>query len=1096
MAVTDSNGLVCHSSSSHVPIPPKQRLTTASLPASSTTTTTTASPVTPSLTTSPTNTSIHSSPEGPLAQNPPSPHAASPLQLPEPTLPPYQPPIASAMSEALSKGPGLMRRISGRASGATSRLVRRRQSSNNVSSRDQSSGPVILRRRSGSKTTHDTDIDGFATGDDEDFSLDSPSSLSLGLPRLGSTAPPTSTPRVLPRTEDCKPPVVPEELHQGTLLTKVTKRKRKQLTFTLDSTNTMVFWDRSNGSKSFRIDNIEAIRVKANARNYREELQIPEESERYWFTIIYFIRERSKPGKQSKTIHLIAQNEQWFQLWTQTLQNLFNYRQQLMYGLAGPIQDESTLQAHWKREMDTLFNGQEHLPEDEVLDLPWVEKMCRSLHINCPKSVIKSQFEKADIGSTNTLGYEEFKDFIRRFKKRTDVLEIYNNLADNPSEGLSLQAFLKFVQDTQGVDVKSNLAHWEKTFAAIVRDTRLNGSGSTNVSYMGFHAFHACLSSEFEDVLLGGKDKDVKLERPLNEYFISSSHNTYLTGRQVAGQSSIEAYIRALEAGCRCVEIDCWDGPDGRPIVSHGHTWTTSVLFQDCISVIGRYAFTASPYPLILSLEVHCNSAQQQAMVDIMVEMLGEQLLRDPLLPNATTLPSPEELRYKILVKVKAPGVLAEPSVPYELPSGRRARSTSSPFTRPQILDNSMLPPTPTLPPLSSPPTISRTSQDTFFSSIPKDVGPLMLPSSASDDSDVPQSPSIRARKVSRKHKGIIQSLGNLGVYTRGIKFGSDSILLEEQDHNHVYSLSEPTFEGSCRNEDGKLLDRHNLNYLMRVYPSFRRFKSSNFDPLSVWRHGVQMAALNWQTYDEGMQINDAMFASGLDKTGYVLKPDSLRPSNSGLLSAKPFKVKRKLVRFSVEIVSAQSLPRPWGSSDDVMNPYVEVQIYSADDRSKGTWPNESSQDSYGRDGKATTPSPMRKRTQIITNNGYNPVFRCPIGMSVETQHSSLVFVRWSVWNSHDGKSYNNDERSIPEATFTAKLNSLESGYRHLPLYDQNGDQYVFSRVFCKITRKEDVDVERDDPAPAEKVVGRLRQLGNAVFKRTVSAERKSSREE
>ena len=47
---------------------------------------------------------------------------------------------------------------------------------------------------------------------------------------------------------------------------------------------------------------------------------------------------------------------------------------------------------------------------------------------------------------------------------------------------------------------------------------------------------------------------------PLPEYFISSSHNTYLMAHQLYGSSSASAYEVALTAGARCVEIDAWDG--------------------------------------------------------------------------------------------------------------------------------------------------------------------------------------------------------------------------------------------------------------------------------------------------------------------------------------------------------------------------------------------------------------------------------------------------------------------------------------------------------------------------------------------------------
>ena len=37
--------------------------------------------------------------------------------------------------------------------------------------------------------------------------------------------------------------------------------------------------------------------------------------------------------------------------------------------------------------------------------------------------------------------------------------------------------------------------------------------------------------------------------------------------------------------------VDCWDGPDGEPIVHHGYTLTSKILFKDVIETVNKYAF-------------------------------------------------------------------------------------------------------------------------------------------------------------------------------------------------------------------------------------------------------------------------------------------------------------------------------------------------------------------------------------------------------------------------------------------------------------------------------------------------------------------------
>lgn len=672
------------------------------------------------------------------------------------------------MSDALSspsqppQKTSLMRRVS--------KKLRRRTSSS-AHDHDERSGPLIMRHRSDSFTGIgggagelgrmgiQNDID-FYDDDGDDGALvfeqlDGSDGESGGKFREGPS------PTAAVHNTVMEGIVVPEILQKGVSLTRVTRKKRLSRMFTLDVKNARVSWDPTKQSSRFYIDDIKEIRMGPDAKNYREEFQIPSEFEDRWATIIYAEPEL---GGKLKTLHIIAPTVDIFKLWTTTLEKVLRYRTEMMAGLA--MQGEKFVDAHWRNYMamrDTITPPQS--PKVERLGFEDVERLCRRLHVNCSRQFLKDRFKRADKDNSGYLNFAEFRRFVQLLKERDEIKAIWKDVVANPEAGMTKTEFQRFLRDIQKVDVEADKVYVDKVFRKFCRQSAkhqhahsasvtglaraaaahvLDDSEEARMTMTAFSDF--LLSNSYNPPLLTSTAPEkLDLSRPLNEYFISSSHNTYLLGRQVAGESSVEGYIRVLQHGCRCVEIDCWDGDDGRPIVTHGHTGTSEVYFTDVIAAIGKYAFLTSPYPLILSLEVHCSLEQQIVMANILRNVLGEKLILEPFMTNSMILPSPEELKHRILVKVKG-SVKRESTLlnsDFNAMTSRSGGSFSSSPPKQWIIAKGVA--------------SSASSSGT----------------SASDDSDNPDGSRNKKKKQSAR---IAPELGALGVYSQGQKFVNFSL--------------------------------------------------------------------------------------------------------------------------------------------------------------------------------------------------------------------------------------------------------------------------------------------------------------------------------
>ncbi|XP_041672010.1 1-phosphatidylinositol 4,5-bisphosphate phosphodiesterase delta-3-A [Cheilinus undulatus] len=544
---------------------------------------------------------------------------------------------------------------------------------------------------------------------------------------------------------------------------------------------------------------------------------------------------------------------------------------------------QSTEEAqHWARGIRTLQERVENMTQKEKLD-HWihaylsradqnhddkmsydeVQTLLQMINIDLNDQYARNLFQKCDKSADGRLDHGEIEVFCRELLRRPELDAVFIRYSANGCV-LSTVDLRDFFKD-QGED--ASLTHAQ----SVILTYELNEWAQKN-QFMTPNGFTMYMLSK-ENRLLNLDQARVyqDMKRPLSHYFISSSHNTYLTKDQLTGDSSTEPYIRALNQGCRCVELDCWDGDKGEPVIYHGHTLTSKVPFVEVIETINEYAFKTSPYPVILSLENHCSVEQQTVMARHLRSILGNKLLTKPLSGlDPHKLPSPEDLKGKILVKGKKEHIQEE---------GAYSSSEAS-----------------------------------------------------SSDEEASRSEGKPRTKKGEKTPGVSKlspELSELVVYTRSVPFkGFDQAAKNPETDMSSFSESEAL---RLVKESGMHFVRHNSHQLSRIYPSGQRLQSSNYNPQEMWNGGCQIVALNFQTPGEQMDLNHGRFLQN-GRCGYVLKPpfmcgrdSTFNPENVG---GGPG---HKPVLLTVKVISAQQLPKPaWDKPSSIVDPHVWVEVHGA----------------------------------------------------------------------------------------------------------------------------------------------------------------------
>ena len=128
-------------------------------------------------------------------------------------------------------------------------------------------------------------------------------------------------------------------------------------------------------------------------------------------------------------------------------------------------------------------------------------------------------------------------------KQRKLQEDLNSFVSENPPETgdrMSTEAFASFLTKSQG----RNEVEMEEAVEIITKyDTFSEENSDEYITLKGFT--HYMLSQESNPPRhIKLKLSREKLDKPLSNYFIASSHNTYLTGHQLHGDSSVAMYAK------------------------------------------------------------------------------------------------------------------------------------------------------------------------------------------------------------------------------------------------------------------------------------------------------------------------------------------------------------------------------------------------------------------------------------------------------------------------------------------------------------------------------------------------------------------------
>ncbi|XP_032341735.1 LOW QUALITY PROTEIN: 1-phosphatidylinositol 4,5-bisphosphate phosphodiesterase eta-1 [Camelus ferus] len=805
-------------------------------------------------------------------------------------------------------------------------------------------------------------------------------------------------------------------------------------------------------------------------------------------------------GNHMESLDLITSNPEEARTWITGLK----------YLMAG-ISDEDSLAKRQRTHDQWVKQTFEEADKngDGLLNIEEIHQLMHKLNVNLPRRKVRQMFQEADTDENQgTLTFEEFCVFYKMMSLRRDLYLLLLSYSDK-KDHLTVEELAQFLK----VEQKMNNVTTDYCIDVIRKFEVSEENKAKNVlGVEGFTNFMRSPACDIFNPLHHEVYQD--MDQPLCNYYIASSHNTYLTGDQLLSQSKVDMYARVLQEGCRCVEVDCWDGPDGEPVVHHGYTLTSKILFRDVVETINKHAFVKNEFPVILSIENHCSIQQQRKIAQYLKGIFRDKLDLSSVDTGETKLlPSPQSLKGKILVKGK--------KLPYHLGDDAEEGEVSDEDSADEIEDEckfklhynngttehqvesfirkkleSLLkesqirdkedPDSFTVRALlkatheglnahlKQHPDVKESGKKahgrslmTNFGKHKKTTKSRSKSCSTEDEEDTQQNPGKETGQLCRlgrrrKTMKLCRELSDLVVYTNSV---AAQDIVDDGTTGNVLSFSETRAHQVVQQKSEQFMI-YNQKQLTRIYPSAYRIDSSNFNPLPYWNAGCQLVALNYQSEGRMMQLNRAKFKTN-GNCGYVLKPQQMCKGTFNPFSGDPLPANPKK-QLILKVISGQQLPKPpdsmFGDRGEIIDPFVEVEIIGL--------PVDCCKD----------------QTRVVDDNGFNPMWEETLTFTVHMPEIALV--RFLVWD-HDpiGRDF------VGQRTVT--FSSLVPGYRHVYL-----EGLTEASIFVHITINEIYGKNRQlqglkglfnkNPrhcsSESSSHYVRKRSIGDKILRRTASA--------